>query len=69
MSKEFWKYSINRAIRTMAQTAIASIGSSALLSQIDWRVVASASVVSGILSILTSIALGIPESGDMNDGK
>ena len=61
MNKEFWKYSINRAIRTMAQTAIASIGSSALLSEINWPVVASASCVAGILSILTSLTVGIPE--------
>ena len=61
MNKEFWKYSINRAIRTMAQTAIASISGSALLSEINWPVVASASCVAGILSILTSLTVGIPE--------
>ena len=69
MNKTFWKCAVNRAIRTVAQTAIATIGSSALLSEINWPVVASTSAVAGILSILTSITLGIPESGDMNDGK
>ncbi len=61
MNKEFWKCAINRAIRTVAQTAIATIGTNALLSQIDWRIVASASAVAGILSILTSVATGLPE--------
>lgn len=49
-----------RAIKTIAQTAIATIGTSAVISAIDWRVVASAAAVAGILSLLTSIA-GLPE--------
>lgn len=49
-----------RAVKTVAQTAIATIGTSAVLSEIDWLVVLSASAVSGLLSILTSIA-GLPE--------
>lgn len=49
-----------RAVKTVAQTAIATIGTSAILSQVDWRVVVSASVLSGVLSLLTSIA-GLPE--------
>ena len=52
-----------RAIKTVAQTAVATIGSSAVLSSVDWRVVASASVLSGILSLLTSVA-GLPEVKD-----
>ena len=49
-----------RAIKTIAQTAIASIGTSALISTVDWRVVISASLLAGLLSGLTSVA-GLPE--------
>lgn len=49
-----------RMLKTCAQTAIATIGSSAVLSQVDWKIVASASALAGILSILTSLA-GLPE--------
>lgn len=49
-----------RAIKTVAQTAIASIGTAALISTVDWRVAISSAAVAGILSILTSIA-GLPE--------
>lgn len=61
MNKVFWKYALIRAVRTMAQTAVATIGTSAMISQVDWAVVASTSAVSGILSVLTSIATGLPE--------
>lgn len=50
-----------RALRTFAQTAVATIGTSALLSEVNWIAVASASVLAAILSILTSIATGLPE--------
>lgn len=49
-----------RAIKTVAQSAIATIGTTALFDQVDWRVVAGAALLAGILSLLTSIA-GLPE--------
>lgn len=61
MYKEFWKASLIRAIRTVCQTAIASIGTAMVVTEVDWRYVLSASLLAGLLSILTSIATGLPE--------
>lgn len=61
MTKEFWKAALIRAVRTIAQTAVAVIGTSAVLSEVNWVAVGSSSVLAGILSILTSIATGLPE--------
>lgn len=52
-----------RAVKTIAQTAVATIGTSAVMGEVNWLMVGSASLLSGILSILTSVA-GIPEVKD-----
>lgn len=57
-----WLYAVMiRAVKTMAQTAVATIGSAALLSEVNVGMVVSASVLAGMLSVLTSLA-GIPEA-------
>ena len=50
-----------RAIKTVCQTAVATIGSATVLGGVNWKMLLSASVLSGILSILTSVATGLPE--------
>ena len=59
-TKQWLKATAVRAVKTVAQAAIAGIGTAAAMGQVDWKYVLSASVLAGILSILTSIA-GIPE--------
>lgn len=58
---EFWKATAIRAIRTICQTAVATIGTAMVITDVNWQMVVSASLLSGILSILTSIASGLPE--------
>lgn len=60
--KTFIKAALIRAVRTCAQTAVAVIGTTALLSQVDWPAALSASALAGILSVLTSVATGLPEA-------
>lgn len=63
-NKEYWinwtKAAGVRAVKTVAQSAIAAIGASAMISEVDWVVVASTAVLAGVVSVLTSIA-GLPE--------
>lgn len=61
-TKKWLKAAGVRAVKTVAQAAIAGIGTAAALGQVDWKYVVSASVLAGVISILTSIA-GIPEAG------
>ena len=58
--KLWFKAAAVRAIKTVAQTAVATIGTTAVMSEVDWVIVASASALAGILSLLTSLA-GLPE--------
>lgn len=62
MSKfKIWlKAALVRALKTTAQTAVATIGTAAVIASVDWKMVVSASILAGVLSILTSIA-GLPE--------
>lgn len=59
--KKFIRAALIRALRTFAQTAVATIGTTAVMSEVNWVVVASASCLAAMLSILTSIATGLPE--------
>ena len=61
MNKLFWKALVIRAIRTIAQTAVATIGTAMVIEEVNWAYVVSASILAGILSGLTSIATGLPE--------
>lgn len=60
MSKLWWKAAGVRAIKTVAQTAVATIGTAIIITEINWIMVASASLLAGVISLLTSIA-GLPE--------
>lgn len=57
----FWRATAIRAIKTICQTAIATIGTATLITDVNWLVVGSASLLAGILSVLTSIVTGLPE--------
>ena len=66
-TKQWFKSAGVRAVKTMAQTAIATIGVAAAMNEVNWIAVGSASLLAGIISVLTSIA-GIPEvSGGNNN--
>ena len=60
MTKNWWKAAGVRAVKTVAQATVATIGTTAMLSEVDWLVVGSTALLSGVLSLLTSIA-GLPE--------
>lgn len=63
-NKEYWMHWIKaagvRAVKTVAQTAVATIGTSAAMGDVNWAMVSSAAALAGVLSLLTSIA-GLPE--------
>ena len=58
INKQWWKASLVRCIKTIAQTAVATIGTSAVMGDVNWLMVGSASLLAGILSILTAIGSG-----------
>ena len=60
MSK-FWKAALIRALRTLCQTAIASIGTTAMIEEVNWLMVGSTALLAALLSILNSVATGLPE--------
>lgn len=62
--RTFWKAALIRALRTVCQTAIATIGTTAVLEEVNWLLVGSSAVLAGLLSILNSIATGLPEVED-----
>ncbi len=64
MGKDFWKAAIIRAVKTICQTAIATIGTSMVIEEVQWLQVLSASLLAGLLSLLTSISTGLPEVKD-----
>lgn len=63
MGNKWLKCALIRALKTVCQTAIATIGTAVFMSDVNWLAVVSASLLAGILSILTSLA-GIPEARD-----
>lgn len=65
--KSWTKAAAIRAVKTTAQTAVATIGTSAVLGDVNWVAVISASVLAGVLSLLTSVA-GLPEVNDTREG-
>lgn len=59
-TKKWWGASLTRALKTLCQTAVASIGTAAVIGEVNWIMVLSASALAAVLSLLTSIA-GLPE--------
>lgn len=66
MKRTWFKAAGIRAIKTMAQTAVATIGTTATMGEVNWTIVGSSSLLAGVLSLLTSLA-GLPEVDDKED--
>ena len=62
MTGKFWKAASIRAVRTLCQSAVAAIGTAALMQDVNWATVASTAALAAVLSLLNSIATGLPEA-------
>lgn len=62
-SKKWWDAALTRAVKTVCQTAVGTIGASTMIEAVDWKVVLSASLLAGLVSLLTSLG-GLPEVED-----
>ena len=65
-TKRWWKAAAVRAAKTVAQTAVATIGTAAMLDEVNWLMVGSAAVLAGVLSLLTSVG-GLPEVEEVTE--
>ena len=68
-AKEWWLAALNRAVRSIAQSAIAALGTTALITEVDWKIVISTAAMTGLLSILTSISTELPEVPGKEEGE
>lgn len=66
--KQWWKAAGIRAVKTMAQTFVATVGTTTMITGVDWAVVVSTTALAGVLSIATSVA-GLPELDDGVEGE
>ena len=67
MSAEFWKAAMIRAVRTMAECALAYIGTATMLHEVNWLGVLSSASMGGVVSILMAVATGLPEASNGYD--
>ncbi len=65
-TKMWWKAAAVRAVKTVAQTAVATIGTAAMLDEVNWLMVGSAALLAGVLSLLTSVG-GLPEVEEVTE--
>lgn len=65
--KCFWKCALVRAVKSMAQAAVAALGTTALITDVDWKIVISTATMTGLLSLLTSISSGLPEVPEVGE--
>ncbi|MBQ7088233.1 MAG: hypothetical protein IJN04_01120 [Clostridia bacterium] len=66
IAKRWWRAAAVRAVKTVAQTAVASIGTAAVMGEVNWLMVGSAALLAGVLSLLTSIG-GLPEVEEVTE--